>query len=95
MGPGGHGLFDDDFEGCFGRAVSVNEPLQGQALLLPTGGGDEGAFDVHGDSPAGGLPTVNYCTCLGGWPMPTTKIRGNSPSYEFGHSKAFIPLCAA
>jgi hypothetical protein len=50
---------------------------------------------VHGDSPAGGLPTVNYCTCLGGWPMPTTKIRGNSPSYEFGHSKAFIPLCAA
>lgn len=87
VGPGGHGLFDDDFEGCFGRAVAVDEPLQGQALLLPAGGGDEGAFDVHGDSPAGGLPTVNYCTRLGGWPAPTTGISGNSPPTNWGTTR--------
>jgi hypothetical protein len=27
---------------------------------------------VHGESPASRLPTLNYCTRLGGWPMPTT-----------------------
>jgi hypothetical protein len=31
---------------------------------------------VHGESPASRLPTLNYCTRLGGWPMPTTGISG-------------------
>jgi hypothetical protein len=47
----GHGLFDDDLEGGLRDAVAIDEALQGKALLVASGGRNDGAFDFHDGAP--------------------------------------------
>ena len=41
VGPGRDGLLDDDLQGRFGDAVTVDDPLEGKGVTVSAGGGND------------------------------------------------------
>jgi len=48
VGAGGHRLFHDDCQRCFGLPISVDKLLQWQMSVVTTGGRDHRSLDFHG-----------------------------------------------